>query len=113
MFGVDLEKMTDKEIDDICDVIKHLGRPSVFKILRECIRNTDKEHYYTRSELNKIAGLTNVNKDKKFLVEHGLLKEIGENHKFYIFENSEKTTILAQCSKAILLKFNNKPCLRD
>lgn len=115
MLGIpELEKMTDKDITDMCDVIKRLGRPSIFKILREFAR--DRHRDYTRKQLIEIAGLTNINDDKDFLIQQGILIEKrGDNYKnkLYYFAESPRIETIAEISRKIIFEFNNKPFYRD
>ena len=115
MLGIpELDKMTDKDITDMCDVIKRLGWPSIFKLLRESTRDRDRR-YYTRKELNEIAGLTNVNNDKAFLVQHRILiEERIDNYKnkLYRFAEPYRIESIAEFSRKIIFEFRDTPFYR-
>ena len=111
MFDIDLLKMTDQEIEDMCDVIKFLARASIWKILKLFVQ--DPYNYKKRNELLDAAKLSNITKDKNFLIENNIITEHGSYYKYYSINNPERYYQITQDIKNMIFEFKNKRYYRN
>lgn len=112
MFGLNLLEMTNEEIDDMCDVIKYLGRPSHWKILRALLDNlvdaNATSRFLRRKDLLNVTGLTNVTKDMKFLIENDLVIVEGTFFKSYRLKSPETFDKMIQNAKDLVFEYKNQ-----
>lgn len=112
MIALKLLEMTDKEIDDMCDVIKYLGRPSHWKILRALLKNQVDMNatsiFLRRKDLLNATGLTNVTKDMNFLIANDLVIVQGTFFKSYCLKSPETFDKMIQNAEDLVFKYKNQ-----
>lgn len=110
MFELKLLEMTDHEIDDLCEVIKYLARPSHWKILRTLLKKQRDciGSFVTRKELLDVTGLTNVTKDMNFLIENNII-QAQRTYRIEYYLNPDKAyDKMTQNALDLILEYKNK-----